>query len=481
MTKKEPEGAHDDAPAKDAAEQATAEQTAVTQAVAKTDAAEGESAGIRAAKAAADPASVAGPRHRIRGRLHAVLIGILVLLSCLTVVATGVAWWAHYTTLNTDGYMKIVGPIGKDPAAIKSLSDYISAQVITASDLQKRAESVLPEQIKFLAGPITAQVQGFIQKETYKLLSTQKAYDIWLKVNEVTHRQVVGLLRGQNTYTYITGDDVKLNVLPLVSAALQWLQGKLPGALQSRIAIPVIQADTPPDQAIQQVSDWAGKPLPADFGQITLLKNDSLGAAQTAIRIFDAMMWFLPLIVAILVALTIWLSHRRRTTIIVLGIGVVVSLIITHVIVKRATEYIVANLDAGSAKTLVSDVISTSLHPFTTLTIWVCVIGAIVAVVAWIIGRKDIQEFAVKAGKAGAGKADEVAKSDTPALRWMRKNVALLRVIGLVVLLIVLLVSASSWFWIVTLLILLALYEVAVSYVSGEWPFQERAPRRSPE
>ena len=85
------------------------------------------------------------------------------------------------------------------------------------------------------------------------------------------------------------------------------------------------------------MSSWSGKPLPADFGQITLLKSDSLGAAQTAIKIFDAMMWVLPVIVAVLVALTIWLSHRRRTTIIVLGIGVVVSLIITHVLVKRAT------------------------------------------------------------------------------------------------------------------------------------------------
>ena len=141
-----------------------------------------------------------------------------------------------------------------------------------------------------------------------------------------------------------------------------------------------------------------------------------------------------------------------------------------------ATEYLIDNLSLGSTKTLVEDVITGSLGPLTTLTIWVCIIAAIVAVAAWIVGRRDIQEFVVKAGKAGAGKADEVAKSDTPALRWMRKNVALLRVVGLVALLILLLVSASSWTWIIVLLILLALYQVAVSYVSGEWPFQERAP-----
>jgi len=481
MTKKEPEAAGDEARGADAAAEAPAEQTAVTQAVTKPEDPGGETAGTRAARAAADPSTVARPKHRIRGRVHTVLIAILVLLTCLSVVATGVAWWAHYTTLNSEGYMRIVGPIGKDPAAVKSLSDYVSSQVIVATDLQGRAESVLPDQLRFLAGPLTAQVEQFIQKQVYKLLSTEKAYEIWLKVSEVTHQKIVGLLRGENTYTYIQGSDVRLNVLPLVSAALQWLEGKLPGALQSRIAIPVINADTPPDEAIQQVSQWAGKPLPADFGQITLLKSDSLGAAQTVIRVFDAMMWILPVIVAVLVALTIWLSHKRRTTVIVLGIGVVIALIITHVIVKRATEYLIDNLDVGTTRTLVQDVITSSLGPLTTLTIWVCVIGAAVAVVAWILGRRDIQEFVVKAGKAGAGKADEVAKADTPALRWMRKNVALLRVIGLVVLLVLLLVSASSWFWIVVLLILLALYEVAVSYVTGEWPFQERAPHQTSE
>jgi hypothetical protein len=478
MTNEEAPGAGEDAAAQDSPDEA-AEQTAVTQAVDKATGAHDETTVVKAEVA---PVPTAGPkRHRIRGRVHTILIGVLVVLSCLSVVATGIAWWAHYTTLNTNGYMRIVGPIGKDPAAIKSLSDYVSTQVIIATDLQARAESILPERAQFLAGPLTAQIEQFIQEQVYKLLSTEKAYQAWLKINEVAHDSVVGLLRGENTYTYIAGSDVKLNVLPLVSQALVWLEGKLPGALQGRIAVPVIEPQTPPEEAIQQVSTWSGKSLPADFGQITLLESDSLGAAQTAIKVFDALMWVLPVIVAVLVALTIWLSHRRRTTIIVLGIGVVVALIITHVIVKRATEYIIDNLNAGTAKTLVGDVIRGSLGPLTTLTIWVCVIGAVVAVVAWIIGRRDIQEFVVKAGRAGAGKADEVARSDTAALRWMRKNVALLRVLGLVVLLILLLVSASSWTWIIVLLLLLALYQVAVSYVSGEWPFQDRKPHETAE
>jgi hypothetical protein len=465
----------------------TGETTAVTQAGGEAEQAAEQTAVTTAAagktedKAAAADVVVVTAKRRRGGRFHMVLIAILVVLSCLAIVVTGVTWWAHYTTLNTAGYMKIVGPIGKDPAAIQSLSEYITTQVITATDLQARAQAALPAQAQFLAGPITAQVESFIQKQTYKLLSTDKAYQIWYKVNEVAHEKVVGLLRGENTLTYIKGSDVKLNVLPLISQALVWLEGKLPGALSSRINVPVIDPTTPPDQAIQQVSQWSGKTLPADFGQITLLKSDSLGPAQTAISIFDKLMWILPLIVAILVALTIWLSHKRRTTIIVLGIGVAVALIITHVVVKRATAAVIDHLQAGTVKSLAGDVINASLGPLTRLTVWIVVIAAVVAVIAWIVGRRDLQALVINAGKAGASKADEVAKSDSRSILWMRRNVALLRVIGLVALLILLLVSASSWTWIIVLLILLALYQVAVSYVAGEWPFPERAPHEAAE
>lgn len=477
----QPGAAHDEPEAETpGSSAATDEVTAITEVggTKTVAAAAGTTGDETAAPSATDEAAAPAPtRHRRGGRLHATLIGVLVVLSCLAVVITGVAWWAHYTTLNTDGYMRLVGPIGKDPAAVQSLSEYVTAQIVTATDLQARAQAALPERAQFLAGPLTAQVETFIQKQTYKVLSTDKAYEIWLKVTRLSHEKVVGLLRGENTLTYIQGDDVKLDVLPLISQALVWLDDKLPGALSSRFSPPVIEPGTPPDQAIQQVSEWSGRPLPPDFGQITLLESDSLGIAQTAIKVFDSLMWILPVVAAVLIALTIWLSHRRRTTIIVLGIGVAVALIITHVIVKRGTEAIVEGLQAGTTRTLVSDVVTASLGPLTTLTVWVVVIAAVVAVVAWFVGRRDLRASLVYAGRATASRAGEVATSDAPAILWMRRNVVWLRLAGLVGLLLLLVLWAASWTWIVVLLILLALYEVGVSYIAGEWPFPERAPK----
>jgi len=435
---------------------AAAGQTAVTQAVPAADVAEPATNLVVVRKS---------------GRFRSFLIAVLIVLSCLAVVVSGVTIWAHYTVLNTDGYMKVVGPIGKDPAAIKSLSDYVASQVITATDLQARTQAALPTQAQFLAAPITDAVNSFITKQTNKVLSTPQAYDVWLKVNEVAHEKIVGLLRGDNTNTYIAGSDVKLNTIPLISQALVWIDGKLPGALSSRFSPPVIAPGTPPDQAIQQVSQWSGKTLPADFGQVTLLTNSSLGPAQTAVRIFDALVIVLPIVTALLIAVTIWLSRRRRHTIIALGIGAAIALIITHVIVNRVSTAVVDKLKLGDVTTVVRDVVSASLRPLTTLTIWIVVIGVVVAVIAWIVGRRDVQVAVVKAGKSVVSKADEGAAADSAVTRWIGAHATLLRLAGIIVDLLLLLLLGSSWWVIILLLVLLVVYEGAISLVAKEWPF----------
>ena len=211
-----------------------AEQTAVTQVAP----AGGETAVTQVAPtaAAAEPIAVTevvpAPEPakevvlvRKHNRLRGALVGVLVVLTCVSLVATGVSWWVHYSVFNTNGYMKLVGPVGKDPQAIRSLSDYIAGQVITATDLQQRTATALPENAQFLAGPITGAVNQFIADGTDKVLSTPQAYDLWIKINTVAHDKIVALLRGETTNAYIQGDEVKLDTLPLISQVLVWVDG----------------------------------------------------------------------------------------------------------------------------------------------------------------------------------------------------------------------------------------------------------------
>jgi len=454
--------AEDAALAADLADDATVGQTAVTQAVPAVNGADGGEDATKVVMV------------RKGSRLRNILVGVLVLLSCLAIVVTGVAWWTHYSIFNTDGYMKIVGPVGKDPEAIKALSDYVAGQIVSATDLQQRTADALPPKAQIFAGPITDALEGFITKGTTKVLSTPQAYDLWLKVNRLAHEKIVALLRGDTTYTYIQGSDVKLDTLPLISQVLVWLDGKLPGALSTKFSPPVIPPGTPPDQAIQQVSTWTGRTLPADFGQITLLQNDSLGPAQTAVRWFDTLAWVLLVVTIVLIALTIWLSRRRRRTLIELGIGAAFALILTYVITKQASTALIESIPNGGTVTVLRDVVNASLGPLTNLTIWIVVIGLLVALGAWLAGRHDVQVAVVTAGKRVVQTEDETSAVDSPLTVWVERYAHWLRIAGVVAGVILLLVATSSWLGIVLWVVVILLYEGVISFLIGEWPFGRR-------
>ncbi len=439
-----------------------------------TDATDEESTAVMAA-ADDEVTQVAAAPARHPSRARRLLIGLLIVLSCLGVVVSGLTIWTHYTVMNTDGYMALVGPIGKDPVAIQNLSSYVAGQVVTAGDLQQRVSDALPQQARLFAGPITAAVEDFVARGTRKVLSSPKAYELWLKINEIGHEKVVALLRGESTTAYVSGSDVKLNLLPLVSQVLVWVDARLPGGLSTRFNPPVIQPGTDPQAAIQEVADWSGKPLPSDFGQITLLQSDALGPAQTAVKWFDRLVWLVPLVTAALIALSIWLSRRRGRTTIAIGIGAAVAIFLTRVIVKRASLYLTDQLKEGDGLHLAKDVVNASLGPLTTITILICVIGVVAAVLVWLLGRRDVRAGVVAVGKRAVGQAAEVSIPDSPVTSWVGNHVVAVRWGVLVVGLIVLALVGSSWLGIILTVVIVLLLQGVLSLVAGQWPFAEQA------
>jgi hypothetical protein len=454
------------------------EVTDVTQASApaetETTAVDDEVTQVAAAGGGGEEATLVPTPGRRPSRLRGLLIGLLIVLSLLGIVISGLTIWTHYTVMNTDGYMNIVGPIGKDPQAIQNLSAYIAGQAVAATDLQQRVSDALPDKAKLFAGPITGAIEDFIKKGTTKVLSSPKAYDLWLKINEVAHEKIVALLRGESTTAYISGSDVKLNLLPLVSQVLVWVDGKLPGGLSSRFTPPVIEPGADPTASIQEVANWSGKPLPSDFGQITLIQSDALGPAQTAVKWFDRLVWIIPLITIALIALAIWLSRRRGRTAIAIGIGAAIAIFLTRVIIKRAAVYLTDQLKEGGGFHLARDVVNASLGPLTTITIWICVIGVVVAVLVWLLGRRDVRAGVVAAGKRAAGQAAEIKIPDSPVTTWVVNHVVAVRWGIVVVGLIVLALAASSWLGIILTVLVVLLLQGFLSLVTAQWPFAER-------
>ena len=139
-----------------------------------------------------------GKRMRLR-RIGAVILVALTVL----VFAAGVAGaWARRTVLDTDRYVATVGPLAEDPAVQEYLARTITNQIFLALDVQGRLESVLQERadrLVFLAGPITSSVQGFVQDQVDKVVSSEQFARLWTEVNRLAQESAVKLLQGDTT------------------------------------------------------------------------------------------------------------------------------------------------------------------------------------------------------------------------------------------------------------------------------------------
>ena len=115
-----------------------------------------------------------------------------------------------------------------------------------------------------------------------------------------------------------------------------------------------------------------------------------------------------------------------------------------------------------------------SLGPLTTITIWICVIGVVAALLVWLLGRRDVRAGVVAAGKRVAGQPAEITLPDSPVTTWIVNHVVGVRWGVLVVGLIVLALVTSSWLGIVLAIVVVLLLEGFLSFMTGQWPFHER-------
>ena len=317
------------------------------------------------------------------------LVGALVIVAVLVVLVGSVTLWAHDFLFNTDTWVATVAPIAKDPAVTHDLSVYLAQQGTDTIDIGQRTQNALPPRLQPLADPIAIALQGwlqtFLQRTIERFVTSPTAYDVWVTVNRVAHRQVVNVLQNKPGALRANGGKLELNLLPLLSKALIAVQQRAPRLLPR--PIPEISAATPPAQAEQQLSQALGVTLPAGFAQITLLQSQDLSTAQKIVRIFNAVVVVLIVAAVALIVAAVWLSLHRRRTLIELGLGVGLALIVTRVLVRRIEDDVAAGLAGHQGGAVATAALRAIIGNLQSFTLWFLIAGIVVAVVAFLLGK----------------------------------------------------------------------------------------------
>jgi hypothetical protein len=400
-------------------------------------------------------------------RWRRVLVVVLAVLTCLSILTSAVGVWAHRTLLNTDSWVAAVGPLAKDPAVQKAVATEVSSQIVSAVDLKKIVDENLPR-ASALVSPLETAVQQFIFTTVEKLMQTEQFQQFWVQANRIAHQLAVKILRGETKGVSTSNGVVTINYLPLIAKALSFIESKSPGFLGTSATVPNITSSTPVDRARSELSKVVGRPLPDHFGVVTVFKSDQLKSAQDAVSLFDKLVIGLLILSVLLVVVTIALAPRKRRIIIGLALGTVVALGLANAIISALKNQVVGLISDPTTQNAAKATVTGLINRLDLILHGLLAIGLAVAIIAFITGdsrwARRIRRRSAAMARALGGRVD--ADGLPGPVRWARSHVAELRWGAVALALLALFFIVSGWVGLLITLVILGVFEAAVTYVA---------------
>ncbi|HET6877334.1 MAG TPA: hypothetical protein VFH38_07380 [Jatrophihabitans sp.] len=403
-------------------------------------------------------------RRKIGGATRRVSVAVLVVLVAILVPVTATITWVRHTVLNTNGYLATVAPLASNPAVTEAVARTATDQLFTALNPEPIIADALPPRAAFLAGPITNGVEGFVRDQAANALASPAFTQIWTTANRVAHEALLKVLNGQAAALQTTDGQVVLNLVPLLNNVLAAVQARASDIVGKDVTLPRITGNELPSVACEKISAALNRPLPKTCGQIPLFPAAKLTQAQHAVRLFKHLVVALLIATPLLAALALWLSRRRRRTLMQMTVGVMLGMVVVRRAVIWLENTVIAtgkpeNKDARSA------IMQQVLHGFFDVSLWVLWLALAVLVVAAITGpyrwavalrarSRDLGGNVVAWTRVGLGHARGAAGSD-----WIPAHLDALRIAGAGLALVLLLAFGLSWVGLIVILALLAVYE----------------------
>jgi hypothetical protein len=407
------------------------------------------------------------PRRRAVRTRGVVAVALVVVTSILFTVSV-TAVWARRNALNTDRYVQTIGPVAQDVRVQRALARYITDQAMSAIDPEELFKSALPERGQILAAPLTSALRGFVNDRVDAFLATDTFSRLWVQINEVAHERVVDVLNGDLPPSLqVQGNDVVVNVIPVLNQVLARIGEASPEIFGRTVNLPTVTVDEIPQDAIQKVERALGRDLPENFGQFTVFDASKLQQVQDTVALFNKLVVVAVILAVVLFALTLWVSPRRRRTLLQLMVGIALGIVIIRRLGLRLEDDVV-ELVKPENRDAVQVIVGAFVSSLLDATAWILGIAAVIAAVALLTGpygwARALRRGTVSGAQAAVGAARSAInrQPDDPVVAWVGAHREVLQAGGIVVGILALLVLDLSWIGLFVLVALVIAYELAV-------------------
>jgi hypothetical protein len=291
-----------------------------------------------------------------RGRRRTVKA--LVVLGSVLAFLSVFAIWTERQALNTDDWVETSDQLIQDSTIRTALGDYLADQLYENVDVEKEIESILPGDLKELAGPASGGLRQVAGDGADQLLQTSTAQSLWREANGAAHEQLIAVLEDDKEAVSTEGGEVTLSL----------------GSLVTNLAEQV------------GIGEDLAQRLPPDAGQITILRSDQLKTAQNIALAVKGLALILSILTLASFAAAIYLSRDQRwVTVLFCGVGLIAAGFAVIVARQVAGGIVVGQLVVDDSVTPAANAawsISTSLMAGIATTI--IVFGVLFAIAGWL-------------------------------------------------------------------------------------------------
>jgi hypothetical protein len=285
---------------------------------------------------------------------------VLVVLAAVIGLVSALNIWVKRQALDTNNFTNASVRLLEDPQVRSAISVYLVDQLYQNVNVTAELQKELPEQVKGIAAPLAGALRQLLVRAADTLLSRPRVQELWKQAVMNAHKLFIAVLDGKRQILQNTNGNVVLNLRPIVQQLEQQ------GGLVSKIA----------------------SQLPADAGQITIMKGNQLHAARTAVRAVRFLSYFLFFLVLAIYALAVYLATgRRRQVLMGVGVSAIVVGLIVLIIRRFAGNYLIDALTSNPIqKPAVSVVWAVETELLRNVGINILIYGFFVILAAWIAG-----------------------------------------------------------------------------------------------
>jgi len=284
----------------------------------------------------------------------------LIVLTCLLTLVSSLALWLRALVLNTDSYVRAVGPVLDHPAVRDALADTIVDELYSHVDVTARLRDALPKAAADFAPTLAASIRTTSVQVASAALATSEVRRAWRAANRIAHDQVVRVLEGKGQVVTTANGEVAIDTGALAADVRRALD---------RNGITLF--DSVPTTALDR--------------RFVLFRSTDLVHAQQATRLLDDVATWLPIATVAVGAGAIASAMRRRRAVEYLAVGIAGVMVLIAIGAAVGRAYYLAHVGAAN-RTIAAAPFDALVSPLRAWTSFGFAVALVIFVAVWLAG-----------------------------------------------------------------------------------------------